>query len=221
MPAATACSPVPSREMWAGSKGLQPGLLCWARALCSPYQLLPSPMQLQKNVPLCHNFFPFPSWNVLSMGQAVTFSLPRARLAGVGRPSNHHSWKSDLYLKNKKSNKPQLFCNKPLVLTCPNTCAVSLLTSVGGLWAGGHRAAPRGWQPPPPLLLSQPGRHLPAGNVTPERDHRPLFRLRVFQPLLPPALSAGNPERCHSQDGAGPERPWPGAPRSWSRSRGR
>lgn len=82
--------------------------------LCvGPASPAPSPLELQENnVPFCHHLFPFPSWNVLLLV-----------VVGGGTPRKRHSWKSDLYLKNKKSNKPQMFCDKtpcvPTRVRCP------------------------------------------------------------------------------------------------------
>lgn len=185
----------------------------WASpGLClAPTSPPPSPVELQKNVPPCHHFFP--SCNVLSMGQAGTCSLPRACLAGGGRPRTHHSWKSDLYLKNKKSNKPQMICNKPLVMSCPNTCAVSLLTCAGAA-GGGTPGSPSG------LAATSPAA-VPAGNVTPDRGHGPqqaLLWVRAFQPPLPPAPAGrGCPSQGVGERGWSPWEPplpgrgWPGA----------
>lgn len=112
---------------------------------------------------LCHHLFPLPSWNVLSMGPAVTCSLPRALSCWWGEDQESTAaGKSDLYLKNKKSNKPQMFCNKPFVMTCPNTCAVSLLTSVGAV-GGGTPGSPSG------LAATSPA-PVPAGKAPPGRE---------------------------------------------------
>lgn len=79
---------------------------------------------------------PFLPLSQLECAQHRPAVSPGLVLLVRGGQGKHHSWKSDLYLKNKKSIKPQLFCNKPLVLTCPNACAVSLLASVGGCGRG-------------------------------------------------------------------------------------
>lgn len=126
-----------------------------------------------------------------------------------GDPRKHHSWKSDLYLKNKKSNKPQMFCNKPLVLTCSNMCVVSLLTSVEAVGTPGLAAT----SPAP----------VPAGNVTLEQDRGPQQALLLCL-LLQLAGGCSSPgcwrawgmpfpgdaiPRCHSQEVPFPGWGWP------------
>lgn len=162
--------------MWAGL-GRCHGTAGRAPWLCSPCQPFPVTGGAAEECPPLPPFLPLSQLECAQHGQAVTAASPGLALLLRGRPRTHHGWKSDLYLKYKKSIKPQMLCNKPLVLSCPNTRAVSLLPSVG------TPGSPSG------LAATSPA-PVPAGNVTAERDHCPqqaLLRLRVFQPPLPPA----------------------------------